>query len=154
MLILQRELDNAREDAQRAREREAQRARRDEEELQILRARCERLERERTSAVCSVTSPYRLHLLTRLQASSGEQLRGLRPNIESFISDSSHQNNAFRMSKDSDLVVRDLDVQLKDHKHNYEQATGKTERFSVECIYAHPSLHFFASFSYSHPQLL
>lgn len=57
MLALQNELDNVREDAQRAREREARRALQDEEELQIQRERCERLEEERASAVCSVTSP-------------------------------------------------------------------------------------------------
>jgi hypothetical protein len=57
MLALQKELDNVREDTQRSREREIRRSRQDEEELQILRERCERLEGERTSAVCSVTSP-------------------------------------------------------------------------------------------------
>jgi hypothetical protein len=57
MLALQKELDNLREDGQRAREREARRALQDEEELQILRERCERLEEDRASAVCSVTSP-------------------------------------------------------------------------------------------------
>jgi hypothetical protein len=57
MLALQKELDNVREDSQRVREREVRRSRQDEEELQILRERCERLEEEWTSAVCSVTSP-------------------------------------------------------------------------------------------------
>ncbi len=56
MLALQKELDNVREDSQRTQEREVRRSRQDEEELQILRERCERLEEERTSAVCSVTS--------------------------------------------------------------------------------------------------
>ena len=55
MLALQKELDNVREDTQRSRDREIRRSRQDEEELQILRDRCERLEEERTSAVCSVT---------------------------------------------------------------------------------------------------
>jgi hypothetical protein len=55
MLALQKELDNVREDSQRSRDREMRRSRQDEEELQILRERCERLEEERTSAVCSVT---------------------------------------------------------------------------------------------------
>jgi len=57
MLALQKELDNMHEDSQRAREREVRRSRQDEEELQILRERCERLEEERTSAVCLATSP-------------------------------------------------------------------------------------------------
>lgn len=56
MLALQKELDNVRDDSQRARERDVRRSRQDEEELQILRERCERLEEERTSAVCSITS--------------------------------------------------------------------------------------------------
>ena len=56
MLALQKELDNVREDSQRTRERDVRRSRQDEEELQILRERCERLEEERTSTVCSVTS--------------------------------------------------------------------------------------------------
>ena len=51
MLALQRELDSVREEAQRAREREARRTQQDEEELQILRERCERLEDERASTV-------------------------------------------------------------------------------------------------------
>jgi hypothetical protein len=51
MLALQEELESVREEAQRSREREARRTQQDEEELQILRERCERLEEERTSAV-------------------------------------------------------------------------------------------------------
>jgi hypothetical protein len=57
MLTLQKELDNVREEAQRARDREARRVQQDEEELQILRERCERLEVERVSTVCSVFLP-------------------------------------------------------------------------------------------------
>jgi hypothetical protein len=53
MLTLQKELDNVREEAQRAKDREARRVQQDEEELQILRERCERLEVERVSTVCS-----------------------------------------------------------------------------------------------------
>jgi len=66
MLALQKELDDVHEDSQRARERDVRRSRQDEEELQILRERCERLEEERTSAVCSVTSPISIapHLST------------------------------------------------------------------------------------------
>ena len=54
MLALQEELDSMREDAQRSRERDARRARQDEEELQILRERCERLEEEHASGVGGV----------------------------------------------------------------------------------------------------
>ena len=56
MLALQKELDSVREEAQRAREREARRTEQDEEELQILRERCERLEEDRASAVRSAIS--------------------------------------------------------------------------------------------------
>jgi len=51
MLALQKELDSLREDSHRSRDREARRVQQDEEELQILRERCERLEDERASAV-------------------------------------------------------------------------------------------------------
>lgn len=44
MLMLQKELDELREDHAREKELAARRAREDEEELQILRERCERLE--------------------------------------------------------------------------------------------------------------
>lgn len=44
MLALQNELDQLREDRAREKELAARRAREDEEELQILRDRCERLE--------------------------------------------------------------------------------------------------------------
>ena len=46
MLLLQKELDELREDREREKEMEARRAQEDEEELQILRQRCERLETE------------------------------------------------------------------------------------------------------------
>jgi hypothetical protein len=51
MLALQEQLDNLREESHRARDRESRRMQQDEEELQILRERCERLEEERASAV-------------------------------------------------------------------------------------------------------
>jgi|SRR5712671_4302033 len=60
MLALQKELDN---ESPHAQEREARWAQQDEEELQILRECCERLEEERASTVgfnlsCTI-SPYR-----------------------------------------------------------------------------------------------
>lgn len=48
MLSLQRELEELRELRQRDKEREARRIQDDEEEIQILRDRCEKLESERT----------------------------------------------------------------------------------------------------------
>jgi protein SPA2 len=47
MRALQKELDELREVRQREKEREVLRAREDEDELRILRDRCERLEEER-----------------------------------------------------------------------------------------------------------
>jgi len=49
MKALQRELDDLRDLRAREKEREARRAQADEDELQILRDRCERLEEERSS---------------------------------------------------------------------------------------------------------
>lgn len=47
MRALQKELDELRETRSRDKDRDTRRAREDEEELQILRERCERLEDER-----------------------------------------------------------------------------------------------------------
>jgi hypothetical protein len=47
MHSLQRELDELKETRNREKEREARRARQDEEDIQILRNRCEKLEQER-----------------------------------------------------------------------------------------------------------
>jgi protein SPA2 len=63
MLALQKELDNVRQESQRVRDREVRRAQQDEEELQIMRERCERLEEERASAVRSTPSPYSCYLI-------------------------------------------------------------------------------------------
>ena len=57
MLALQKELNDLREESHRARDREVRRVQQDEEELQILRERCERLEEERTSTVRAL-SPF------------------------------------------------------------------------------------------------
>jgi hypothetical protein len=63
MLALQKELDNMQQESQRTRDREARRAQQDEEELQIMRERCERLEEERVSAVRSTPSLYSCYLI-------------------------------------------------------------------------------------------
>ena len=47
MRAMQKELDDLRETRQREKEREARRAQQDEDELQILRDRCEVLEEDR-----------------------------------------------------------------------------------------------------------
>jgi hypothetical protein len=64
------------------------------------------------------------------------------------VSDLSRRNDELMTSKDSDLVViRELDVQLKEYKRKYEQA--KTELRSVKGIYTYPFPLLFTS--YSHP---
>ncbi|KAI9441227.1 hypothetical protein H4582DRAFT_2110203 [Lactarius indigo] len=119
MLALQKELDSQREDAQRSREREARRAQQDEEELQILRERCERLEEEHTSGVNGA------------DVEVVEQLRSDMEGLITEVTDLSRRNDELMTSKDSDLVViRDLDAQLKEYKRKYEQA--KTELRSVK----------------------
>jgi len=120
MLALQKELDNVRDDSQRAREREVRRSRQDDDELQILRERCERLEEERTSTTDSEVV---------------EQLRADMEGLIAEVSDLSRRNDELMTSKDSDLIViRDLDAQLKDYKRKYEQA--KTELRSVKATSA------------------
>ena len=57
------------------------------------------------------------------------------------VSDLSRRNDELMTSKDSDLIViRDLDVQLKDYKRKYEQA--KTELRSVKGGYSPSFLRF------------
>ncbi|THH15019.1 hypothetical protein EW146_g5389 [Bondarzewia mesenterica] len=119
MLAMQKELRDAREDLEQSREREARRSREDEEELQILRERCERLEEERTGAIGGAN------------AEIVDQLRSDMEGLLAEVSDLSRRNDELMTSKDSDLVViRDMDIQLKEYKRKYEQA--KTELRSVK----------------------
>jgi cell division septum initiation protein DivIVA len=119
MKALQRELDDIRDLRAREKDREARRAQADEEELQILRERCERLEEERSSG---------------FGIDNGEIIEQLRADMEglmSELSDLSRRNDELMTAKDSDLtVIRDLDSQLKEYKRKYEQA--KTELRSVK----------------------
>ena len=80
MLALQKELDELREDHVRERELAARRARQDEEELQILRDQCERLEaghgggdvrRSLLSASCNL--PHCFHRWTLRFSNSSDQ---------------------------------------------------------------------------------
>ncbi|KAG1818053.1 uncharacterized protein BJ212DRAFT_1479880 [Suillus subaureus] len=119
MKALQRELDDIRDLRTREKEREARRAQADEEELQILRDRCERLEEERSSGFGIDNSEII------------EQLRSDMEGLMSELSDLSRRNDELMTAKDSDLtVIRDLDSQLKEYKRKYEQA--KTELRSVK----------------------
>ncbi|THH02281.1 hypothetical protein EW026_g544 [Hermanssonia centrifuga] len=112
MRVFQQELDQLREDREREQEIAARRAREDEEELQILRDRLE----------------------TGGGSGNPEILDQLRSDMEGLmteLSDLSRRNDELMTSKDSDLIViRDLDMQLKEYKRKYEQA--KTELRSIK----------------------
>ncbi|KAI0042955.1 hypothetical protein FA95DRAFT_1524753 [Auriscalpium vulgare] len=120
MRAMQKELDDLREEREHNREREARRTREDEEELAILRERCDRLEEERDSGAAGGAD-----------AELVEQLRADMEGLIAEVSDLSRRNDELMTSKDSDLIViRDLDAQLKEYKRKYEQA--KTELRSVK----------------------
>ncbi|KIP03709.1 hypothetical protein PHLGIDRAFT_31670 [Phlebiopsis gigantea 11061_1 CR5-6] len=117
MLALQTELDQLREDHARERDLAARRARQDEEELQILRDRCERLE---AGGGGGDVDPEIL-----------DQLRSDMEGLMTELADLSRRNDELITAKDSDLIViRDLDAQLKEYKRKYEQS--KTELRSVK----------------------
>ncbi|KAF5345295.1 hypothetical protein D9758_008477 [Tetrapyrgos nigripes] len=119
MRTLQKELDELKETRQREKERESRRAAEDEEELQIMRDRLEKLEEERSSGN------------TGGNPAVIEQLQADMQNLIEELGDLSRRNDELMTAKDSDLVViRDLDNQLKDYKRKYEQA--KTELRSVK----------------------
>ncbi|EGO00874.1 hypothetical protein SERLA73DRAFT_87202 [Serpula lacrymans var. lacrymans S7.3] len=119
MRSLQKELDDLRELRAREKEREVRRTQDDEEELQILRDRCERLEEERGN--------YKARDDTEIV----DQLRTDMEGLLTELSDLSRRNDELMTAKDSDLIIiRDLDSQLKDYKRKYEQA--KTELRSVK----------------------
>lgn len=149
MRALQRELDELRDLRAREKERETRRAQADEEELQILRDRCERLEEERNSGVGIVSLQFELMIinLTSFWQDNSEIIEQLRADLEGLmteLNDLSRRNDELMTAKDSDLtVIRDLDSQLKEYKRKYEQA--KTELRSVKglkryysaCIISH-----------------
>ncbi|KAG7449778.1 uncharacterized protein BT62DRAFT_885871 [Guyanagaster necrorhizus] len=116
MRALQKELDDLRDIRQREKEREARRAQTDEDELQILRDRCEILEQQREGGA----DPETIEQLN-------SDMQGLLRELE----DLSRRNDDLMTAKDSDIIVmRDLDSQLKEYKRKYEQA--KTELRSVK----------------------
>lgn len=119
MRALQKELDDAKELRQREKEREARRAKEDEEELEILRSRCEKLEEERENRATSA------------DAVVVEQLRSDMEGLIAELSDLSRRNDELMTAKDSDqALIRDLDNQMKDYKRKYEAA--KTELRSMK----------------------
>ncbi|KZT19829.1 hypothetical protein NEOLEDRAFT_1141535 [Neolentinus lepideus HHB14362 ss-1] len=119
IIALQKELRELREDRSRDKEMEARRAREDDEELQILRERCERLEEERVNGGGGA-DPEMI-----------DQLRSDMEGLMAELTDLSRRNDELMNAKDSDLaVIRDLDMQVKEYKRKYEQA--KTELRSVK----------------------
>ncbi|KAF8629906.1 hypothetical protein AX15_003258 [Amanita polypyramis BW_CC] len=113
---LQKDLDELRDARQREKDRESRRAVEDEDELQILRERLERLEEEK-----------------QVEMDAG-QIDNLRSDLEGLVSeltDLSRRNDELMAAKESDAkVIRELDNQLKEYKRKYEQA--KTELRTVK----------------------
>lgn len=112
------------------------RAQNDEEELQILRDRLERLEDERgdvLSRVCLCPFNSVILCLTCQQDDSDmiEQLRSDMEGLVTELADLGRRNDELMTAKDADLaLIRDLDNQLKEYKRKYELA--KTELRSVK----------------------
>ncbi|KAI9064956.1 hypothetical protein FKP32DRAFT_1591027 [Trametes sanguinea] len=117
MLSLQQELESLREERAREKDIAARRQRQDEEEIEMLRERCERL--EASGGGGSVDSEIL------------DQLRTDMEGLMSELSDLSRRNDELMAAKENDMAtIRDLDAQLKDYKRKYEQA--KTELRSVK----------------------
>ncbi|KAI0759954.1 hypothetical protein BD413DRAFT_594323 [Trametes elegans] len=117
MLALQQELETLREERSREKDMAARRQQQDEEEIEALRERCERLEMQSSGG--SVDSEIL------------DQLRSDMEGLLTELSDLSRRNDELMAAKDSDLAtIRDLDAQMKDYKRKYEQA--KTELRSVK----------------------
>ncbi|KAJ8076914.1 component of the polarisome [Marasmius tenuissimus] len=119
MRNLQKELEELRETRQLEKEREARRASDDEEELQILRDRIERLEEERSGDVGGVDTEL------------VESLRSDMQNLITELGDLQRRNDELSTVNHTQLIsMRDLEHQVKDYKRKYEQA--KTELRSVK----------------------
>ncbi|KAF8635219.1 hypothetical protein AX17_003995 [Amanita inopinata Kibby_2008] len=116
---LQKDLDELRDVRKREKDRESRRAADDEDELQILRDRLERLEDEKSSWQTGADAGLVDHLKSELEG------------LVSELTDLSRRNDELMASKESDAkVIRELDNQLKDYKRKYEQA--KTELRTVK----------------------
>ncbi|KAL1681811.1 hypothetical protein EV122DRAFT_260348 [Schizophyllum commune] len=117
-----RELEDEVDSLRRERDRRERDKVADEEELQILRDRCERLEeeRERGGGGGGGADPEII-----------DQLRSDMEGLMAELEDLQRRNDELMTAKDSDLgVIRELDSQLKEYKRKYEQA--KTELRSVK----------------------
>ncbi|KAF8971065.1 hypothetical protein BDZ97DRAFT_1724181 [Flammula alnicola] len=115
MRSMQKELEDLKE----ARQREARQAQDDREELIIFRDRCNKLEEENELRQGAADSE------------NVDQLRSAMEDLVMEISELSRRNDELMTSKESDnVLIRDLDNQLKEYKRKYEQA--KTELRSVK----------------------
>lgn len=135
MRSLQKELDDVLETRQREKEREVRRVQQDEEELQILRDRCEVLEQERENQGGMVGVEFQCSSqIANSQQADPEVIDQLNADMQGLLTELnqlSRRNEELMTAKDSDLnVIRDLDNQLKEYKRKYEQA--KTELRSVK----------------------
>jgi FtsZ-binding cell division protein ZapB len=137
MRLMQKELEELKE----ARQREARQAHEDREELIRFRDRCDKLEEENESRQGGVIILF-LHLpfrqmktepFTKADPEVVEQLRAEMEGLLMEINELSRRNDELVTSKESDnVLIRDLDNQLKDYKRKYEQA--KTELRSVKGV--------------------
>ncbi|ESK93667.1 cell polarity protein [Moniliophthora roreri MCA 2997] len=119
MRNLQKELDELRETRQLEKDRAAQRARDDEEELQILRDRISQLEGDLESGKGQ---------------SDGSDVAQLRANLEDLMSemtDLQRRNDELDEQNRGHLrTIRDLEMKIKEQKFKYDQV--KTELRSVK----------------------
>ena len=143
MQNMQRELEELREDRARDKDLASRRSREDEDELRILRERCERLEAQNGMQVRIYSFPPYVHttnsVIKQIFKQSDpdilEQLRADMENLMIELTDLSRRNDELMTAKDSDLIViRDLDTQLKEYKRKYEQA--KTELRNVKGMFS------------------
>ena len=97
-----------------------------EEELQILRDRCETLEAERDNGGSGVSSL--LSSFYRLLSADPQFLRQLQSDMLGLVEEHtelSRRNDELMTAKDADLVaIHDVDAQCNDYKRKYELAMG------------------------------
>lgn len=133
MRLMQKELEELKE----VRQREARQAQEDREELIIFRDRCNKLEEENEHRQGSVITFYDVIVYTagliffQVDSEGVEQLRSDMEGLLMEVNELASRNDELMTAKESDnILIRDLDNQLKDYKRKYEQA--KTELRSVK----------------------
>ena len=140
MRALQKELEELREDRARDRDREHRRQQEHEEELQILRDRCETLESERANGGGGVSillfPDFRFsHKFIKADPQLLRQLQSDMQGLMEELTELSRRNDELMTAKDADLaVIHDLDAQCKDYKRKYEVA--KTELRGMKGSYS------------------